>query len=116
MLDQRLAEQADELFREALLSSKALKDQDGVIQSLEGLAGVASLLQKPERAARLFGAALALRTSIELPVHPNYRLRYQRIEDSIKIQLPTETITSEEAIGKEMTLERAIDYALQGID
>lgn len=116
MLDQRLAEQADELFREALLSSKGLKDQDGVIQCLEGLAGVASLLQKPERAARLFGAALALRTSIELPVHPNYRLRYQRIEDSIKIQLPTETITSEEAIGKEMTLERAIDYALQGID
>ena len=83
---------------------------------LEGLAGVASLLQKPERAARLFGAALALRASIESPVHPNYRLRYQRIEDGIKMQLPAETIRSEEAIGKEMTLERAIDYALQEID
>ena len=115
-LDQGLAEQADGLFREGLLSAKDLKDQDGVIQCLEGLAGVASLLQKPERAARLFGAALALRASIESPVHPNYRLRYQHIEDSIKTQLPVEALESEQAIGKEMTLERAIDYALQGID
>ena len=116
MLDQGLAEQAEVLLREGLLSSKGLKDQDGVIQCLEGLAGTASLLQKPERAARLFGAALALRAIIESPVHPNYRLRYQRIEDSIKMQLPVETFDSEQAIGREMTLERAIDYALQGID
>jgi tetratricopeptide (TPR) repeat protein len=116
MLDQGLAEQAEALLREGLLSSKGLKDQDGVIQCLEGLAGTASLLQKPERAARLFGAALALRAIIESPVHPNYRLRYQRIEAGIKIQLPIETFESEQAIGREMTLERAIDYALQGIN
>ena len=77
---------------------------------------MASQMQKPEHAARLFGAALALRTSIESPVHPNYRLRYQRIEDSIKMQLPTEAIAYESSIGKVMTLERAIDYALQELN
>jgi predicted ATPase/transcriptional regulator with XRE-family HTH domain len=116
MLDQGLAEQADGLYREALLFSKGLKDQDGIIQCLEGLAGVASLQQRPERAARLLGAALALRSTIGLPVHPFNRLRYQRIEDSIKKQLPAEAIASQQAIGKEMTLDRAIDYALQKID
>jgi hypothetical protein len=98
------------------VSSKSLKDQDGVIQCLEGLAGVASLQHKPEHAARLFGAAQALRASIESPVHPNYRIRYQRIEDSIKKQLSGEAITYDVAIGREMTLERAIDYALQGLN
>jgi predicted ATPase len=116
MLDQGLAEQADGFFREGLQLSRDLKDQDGVIQCLEGLAGVASLQQVPARAARLFGAALALRASIESPVHPNYRLRYQIIEDGIKKQLPLEAIASEQALGKEMSLDRAIDYALQGDD
>lgn len=62
-----------------------------------------------------FGAALARRASIKSPVHPNYRLRYQSIEDSIKKQLPAEAIASEQATGKEMTLERAIEYALQAV-
>lgn len=116
MLDQGLAEQADRLYREALQLSEGLKDQDGIIQCLEGLAGVASLQHRPERAARLLGAALALRASIGLPVHPFNRLRYQRIEDSVKKQLPPEAIASQQAIGKEMTIERAIAYALQGVD
>lgn len=54
-------------FRESLSLYKDLGDQRGIAYGIEGCASVAALQQQTERAARLFGAADALREHIAAP-------------------------------------------------
>jgi len=79
---------------------------------LEELAGLAATMQLPVRAARLFGAAEALRESVCVPLPRVHRADYERDVAAARTQLDEATFAVAWAAGQAMTLEQAIAYAL----
>jgi predicted ATPase len=100
---------ADELFRESLALRKDLGEKQGIAESLEGLASTA---QEPQRAARLFGAAEALRESIGAPVPPVEQPDVQRAVTAVRAQMGAAAIDAAWAEGRKLPLEKAVKYAL----
>jgi len=86
----------------------------GMAAGLEGLAAVAGVQSQPERAARLFGAAMALRESIGATLPPDEHPAYERTLAATRAQLDEATFAAAWAEGRAMTLEQAIAYALEG--
>jgi hypothetical protein len=66
------------------------------------------------RAARLMGAAIALREALGIIVVPNDRAEYDRIVESARARLGEATFASAWAEGRAMSLEQAIALALEG--
>jgi predicted ATPase/transcriptional regulator with XRE-family HTH domain len=79
---------------------------------LEGLAGVAVGRGQPECAARLFGAADAIRTQIGTPIRPVNRPRYERDVAAVRAALGEEQFKALWDEGRAMTQEQAIAFAL----
>ncbi|MFN8495209.1 MAG: tetratricopeptide repeat protein [Caldilineaceae bacterium] len=67
------------LLGEALQIFVRLGNRIGVAFCLEGLAAVAGMNGQAERAAKLLGAAEALREEIHAPIHPAHRAHYARM-------------------------------------
>jgi len=84
-----------------------------VAYSLMGLGAVAGARQRPERAARLFGVAEALREAISHPLPPVNRLDYERAVAAARAQLDTAAFVVAWAEGRAMTLEQAVALALE---
>jgi hypothetical protein len=89
-----------------------MQDREGVAWNLEGLAAVAAILGLPERAARLYGAADALRRQIGVPVSTPDRPFYERHLEAAKLQSTPEAWGQGWAEGEEMDLEAAVHLAL----
>ena len=101
-----------ELYKESLILLRELGDKAGIAECLEGLVGVAVAGEKPERAAKLSGAAEALRQAIGALPMPSDRAEYDRSVAKAGSQLGNERYQAAWAEGKAMTLEQAIEYAL----
>lgn len=106
--------QAQDYFKQSLSMFRDLGQRDDIIEGLEGFAGVAVLLNQPERAARLFGAAQALRESIGSPIPPYKAIRLKDLLNNLSARLDPQTLQSELQQGKQITLEEAIEFALNG--
>jgi hypothetical protein len=100
------------LFQESLVLRKMLGGREGVARSLAELASVALAQARPERAARLFGAAEAMREMVNVPLPPADRVDYDRQLAVLRIDLDETTFAAAWAEGRAMTLEQAIEYAL----
>jgi hypothetical protein len=79
---------------------------------LAGLAGVAVLDEEPERAARLWGAAEALRLSIGLREAPAARATHKRLMAEVREQLGEAAFDAAWAVREAMPWEAAVEYAL----
>jgi hypothetical protein len=79
---------------------------------LEGFALIASAQEQPERAARLWGAAVELRGEIGSLLPLNEREEYDRNIAMVRTALGEEAFTAAWAEGRAMTMEQAIAYAL----
>jgi tetratricopeptide (TPR) repeat protein len=112
MNDQGDARQAEAFFKGSLSILKDLGQRDDIIECLEGFAGVAALLQQPQRGARLLGAAQALRDAIGSPMPPYKQARYKRFVAVVAATLDPKTLESDLKIGREMSLDEAIEFAL----
>ena len=99
--------------RESLRLRSELGDRMGVADSLGGLAQVAWQLGHHERAARLFGAAEALRERVGAPLTPGGRADYDRRVAATTAALGSAAFNAAWAKGLAMTLEEAIAYALE---
>ena len=66
------------LFAEGLAPFTEVGDRRIIALALDGVAGLAIAWGQPERAARLFGAAAALREASGLPVEPAFRAAHTR--------------------------------------
>jgi hypothetical protein len=64
-----------------------------------------------ERAAVLFGAARALRTSIREPLPPAARREHERLLKAIRIASKRHPVKGALARGQAMTFEEALDFA-----
>jgi non-specific serine/threonine protein kinase len=113
VLDQANADRAEEYYLKSLNILRELMHRNDIIEALEGFAGVAALRRQPERGARLMGAAKALRQAIGAPVPPHNRARYERIANNIEAQLDSHVLAAEQEVGAAMSLEEAVEYALE---
>jgi len=108
-------ERAAALYQEALTMQWELRERRDMAECLEALAAVAEEQGQVERAARLFGAAEALREEVGAPLPPADRARYERYVAAVRAGLDEETFESTWAQGREMPLEQAMAYALDGL-
>jgi tetratricopeptide (TPR) repeat protein len=101
-------------FTQALDYFRDLGDRAGLSWCLADLAGVAILDEEPKRAARLWGAADALRQKIGARSAPAARATRERLMAEAREQLGDEAFAADWAEGEKMTPEQAIELGLQG--
>jgi non-specific serine/threonine protein kinase len=103
---------ASACYREALMHARALGDMVDVSLSLDGMAAVAALDGAWERAARLAGAAEALRETIGYELEPADETFRRLYLAATRERAGDEVLRAAVAEGRAMTPEAAIEYAL----
>jgi non-specific serine/threonine protein kinase len=89
-----------------------LGDRPGVIESLDGHAGVAAATAAPRRAVRLWGAADALRQETGRAMSVHESIAYERQVKPVRATLTTEAFDQAWGEGRAMSLDDAVRYAL----
>jgi hypothetical protein len=105
---------AKTLHEESLAIKQELGDRQGIAESLEGLAEVASAAAEPARAARIWGSAERLRAEIGSALPPSERPRYNRQLDAARAAIGDNVafdLAWQE--GRAMKLDDALRYALE---
>ncbi|MDQ3646329.1 MAG: tetratricopeptide repeat protein [Actinomycetota bacterium] len=104
---------ATKMSAQALRGFSENGDLDGIAESLEISAGIAGASGDPVRAARLAGAADALRTAAGLPLAPPDRARFDRWMDVLRTAVSPEEFESCWKEGAAMTPQQATRFALR---
>jgi predicted ATPase/class 3 adenylate cyclase len=107
---------ARSLQQESLTIRREVGDKRGCVEGLEAFARLAMADGQPEHAARLWGAAEALRETIGSPLPPNDRDAYDRNLAAVRKALDKKAFLTAWAEGRALTLEQAIQYALEETD
>jgi tetratricopeptide (TPR) repeat protein len=105
--------QARMCLRRSLSMVRELGNREDSIDAIEALAGVAGATGEAARGALLLGAAEALREKIQSPVAPVAQREYERDLTRIRNQLDFRSFAAAWVRGRAMTLEQAIELALQ---
>jgi hypothetical protein len=103
---------AQKFFEQSLAILPRIKDKIRIAETREEMAKLACTLQQAERAARLFGAAEALREGMGCPIPLAKRAEYDRYRTAACDALGKEVFAQVCAEGRAMSLEDAIEYAL----
>ena len=106
-------ERAAAALREGLALGWEIGDKLGVVGVLEGIAGLAGSLEEDQRAGRLWGAAQAWREASGAQLADPDRALHQAHLDAACSRLGDAPWEEALAQGRAMTLERAMDYALE---
>ena len=108
-------ERAAALCRESLLTNRERRDPLALAACLAACAALAVAQGQPERSARLYGSAAA-----RLVGHPGgrHRFPYDQVEQEryitiLRAQLDEATFNAAWEAGRKLTLDQAIDYALE---
>ena len=101
-------------YAEALVAARTLGNLPLIAEVLEGIAVAESGLGAADRAARLFGAAAALRQSLGVPLSPDDRRDHAGWEARAREALGSERWDAAWAAGVEMPSQDAIAVALGG--
>ncbi len=86
---------------------------EGIQLALRGLAALAGAQRQPERAARLFGAAEALRERIGMVLPPVERSEYEEYVAAVRTAMDEHDFTAAWAEGRVMSLDQAVGFALE---
>jgi hypothetical protein len=79
---------------------------------MESLASTAMRGEQPERAARLFGAAEALRDKIGIPMTAQERVEYDRTIAELRAGMEPPLFESAWAEGRGMSMDQAVRFAV----
>jgi non-specific serine/threonine protein kinase len=109
--EQGAIEEATALYHEALTLSVDLGDKLRVARGLEAMATILWALSQPEPAARLLGAASALRDEIGAGLHPLERPIITRTVNAVRGALG-QRFDDEWAAGRSLPMEAAVAAAL----
>lgn len=112
LLDQGHYAEAQANFQECLLLFEEVGDKEGSAECLEGLAAALAHQEMNDEAARLWGAAEALRERTHAPVHPGEEQRHNRTREVIEERLDETAFAATADEGRGMSLEQAVRYAL----
>jgi predicted ATPase/class 3 adenylate cyclase len=111
-LSRRDDDTARSKFVESMEIRRATGDRLGIAECLEGLAGIAVRDGRAEQAARMLGAAEAIREAIATPQSLADQGRYGECVSAVRRCLDPERLAEEWAKGRAMSPEAAADYAL----
>jgi hypothetical protein len=103
---------ARSLASDSLTFAHTLGDKPTIVECLHVLAGAAAAEARPRRAATLAGAAEALHAAIGAPPSPAERAVGERFESHLRVN-EEEELGAAWVEGKEMSLDRVLDYALE---
>jgi predicted ATPase/class 3 adenylate cyclase len=106
-------ERAIAFYRESLALYRGLGDRRGIAELLECLASVGAAAKQAEQAARLLGAAEALREATRAPLPLSDRPAYDRSVAAVRDVLPGEVFAVTWAQGRELSLEEAMNEAMR---
>lgn len=112
-LDQGDVDSAEALYREALQFSRAAPFLTLVTIGVEGLAAVATAQGRPMRAARLWGAAEALREATDERRWHVFERTYERALVAARAQLSPTDWTAGWHAGRALTAQQAVAEALE---
>jgi predicted ATPase/class 3 adenylate cyclase len=101
------------IYRRAIREWQDMGRRAAVANMLENFAFMARGEGQIERAARLFGAAGAIRDEIQIDMSPWEREEYDREVTALRTSMPVEEFWQAWAIGQEMKLDEAVDYAIE---
>jgi non-specific serine/threonine protein kinase len=104
-------ERAMQLQLESLDLRQDLRDRLGITRCLEGLAWVANARERPPLAARLFGAAEALRERIGAVPWPAWLAEHERSVAATRANLGDDAFFAAWAAGRALPLDAAIAEA-----
>ena len=110
-IDQRDHDRARGLLAESLAIARELGDPRVVIDGLEISAYLAVAVGRMDRAARLQGAAEALRETIGVPLSPSERALYE--VTMLPAVRAAPGFAAAWAEGRVMSVEQAVAYALE---
>jgi len=100
------------VYRETIRAWQELGQRAAVAHELECFAFIAGASGQNERAARLFGAAEALRELIGSPMTPMERGEYEREAAALRAQMDKAAFEPAWAAGRALTMEQAIEHVL----
>jgi len=104
---------AESSFRESLELRQSLGDQAGISSPLSGLAETAMLCGEAVRSVRLYSACEALHQEFGFPMTPEDRKKHDQHVAALCEQLDQADFEATWAMGKSMTIDQAVAYALQ---
>ena len=104
--------QAQALHKESLTIQRQMGDQRGTAFNLERLTIIAYGQSQPSRAARLGGAASALRESIGSPRSPAEQEQIDQPATAARQELGEDAFAAAWDAGRAMTMEQVVEYAL----
>ncbi len=107
---------AGSAFREGLRIEHELGNRRQIAGILEGLAGLAAARSENGYAARLFGVAEALREQLGAPLPPADRPSHDHDTALVRARLGLKGAGTEWAAGRSLSLETALDEALNAVD
>jgi tetratricopeptide (TPR) repeat protein len=97
---------------ESLTRHRDAGDRTGIAGVLEGVARLRVAQRAWEHAARLWGAAEALREAIGAPLPPVSRQAYERETSAVRNAMTAEAFEAAWTQGREMSREEAVAFAL----
>ncbi len=104
---------ARSLYIESLTINRDLGDGGAIAYLLEDIGSLAALEKDALRALRLFGAATVLRENLGAPLPPSDKQKLDETLNSARQLIDHAEATAAEAAGQAMSLDEAIDEALQ---
>lgn len=107
-------DKAEAAYRETILHWKRLGHRAAIAHQLESFAFIAEARQDNQRAARLYGAAEALRQVIGIDMTPAEKVEYGGQVARLRAGLDEKVFSAAWAEGRLMTMEQAVTYALEG--
>ena len=104
---------ARSMYKECLTTMRKLGEKNGIASSLEAIAALAYAQEQSGRALNLWGAAETFRGQHGTALPPSGRFRYDRQVTEARDALSEAAFASGWAQGRAMTLEHAIEVAME---
>lgn len=106
------AERARALLHESLEAHRVRDNREGVLECLRGLAAVAAATGSAPRSARLYAAAVAGGGGTVQALRLPEKIEYEHYLGLARAALGTAEFEREQTTGRSLSLEQAIEYAL----
>jgi hypothetical protein len=106
-------DEAEQAYRETILEWQKIGHRAAVANQLESLAFIAITHEEGERAARLLGAAEALREKINIEMSHFERIEYTQQVTDLRNGMDEKAFSNLWSEGRAMTMEQAIQFALE---
>jgi predicted ATPase/DNA-binding CsgD family transcriptional regulator len=111
-LHQRQVGHAQVLFSESLVINQEQQNKQGMLDSLIGLAAAAVMAGQPAAGARLLAAVVVISGLPKGSPWPPTQMEFDHYQNLVQTALSGVELQAEQALGSAMTLEQAVDYAL----